>query len=91
MPFAAVKGLEKAIAVQDQLLNSMDQIELGEERVQEINKKLNHLEKGNTVSVCFYVDGRYNTVQGKVEQFDLARRIIRVKGVVIPIESIREL
>ena len=28
MPFAAVKGLEKAIAEQDQLLNRVDEVEL---------------------------------------------------------------
>lgn len=91
MPFAAVKGLEKAIAEQDQLLNCTEQAELGEEQVQAISDKLNHLTKGDMVSACFYVDGRYNTVQGKVEQLDLVRRIIRIAGAVITIESIREL
>ena len=32
MPFAAVKGLEKTIAEQDQLLNRVDEVELGEEQ-----------------------------------------------------------
>ena len=91
MPFAAVKGLEKAIAEQNQLLNCTEQAELGEEQVRAISDKLNHLAKGDMVSACFYADGRYNTVQGKVEQLDLVRRIIRIEGAVITIESIREL
>ena len=51
MPFAAVKGLEKAIAEQEHLLNRVEQVEPGEEQVRKINEELNLLEKGNMVSV----------------------------------------
>lgn len=90
MPFAAVKGLEKAIAEQDQLLNRVHEVELGEEQVKRINEKLNLLKKGNTVSICFYKDGYYCTHTGIVDRFDPIRREILVEGVRIVIENIIE-
>lgn len=88
MPFAAVKGLEKAIAEQEQLRNRTEQIELGEEQAQAINEALKHLRKGNMVSVRFHADGKSQALQGKVEQIDPARGTIRIKGIVVPINSI---
>ena len=91
MPFAAVKGLEKAILEQEQLLNKVEQVEVGEEKEQEINEKLNHLEKGDMVSVCFCSDGQYRTIQGSFKHFDLMRSAIVVSGITIPIKNIRVL
>ena len=88
MPFAAVKGLEKAIIEQEQLLNHVERVELGEEEIQKINEKLNLLEKGNMVSVRFYNNGKYQTVEGVVEQIDPARSVIRVSEIIIPVKSI---
>lgn len=88
MPFAAVKGLEKAIAEQDHLLNRVDEVELGEEQVQKINDKLKLLKKGSIVSVCFYQGGHYRTHTGIVERVDPICREILVDGVHIVIENI---
>ena len=91
MPFAAVKGLERAIAEQDQLLNRVEQVELSEEQVRKINEELNLLEKGNMVSIRFYNNGKYQTVEGVVEQIDPARSVIRVSEIIIPVKSILSL
>ena len=90
MPFAAVKGLEKAILEQEQTIQRTERIEIGEERVQAINQALNHLEKGKHISVKVYSNGLYRTVQGEVEQIDLAKRAMRVSGTFVPFESITE-
>lgn len=84
MPFAAVKGLEEAILEQEQTLQRTERIEIGEEQVQKINRELNHLEKGKCISVKVYCDGRYQTIQGIIEQIDLARGTMRVSGVLVP-------
>jgi len=91
MPFAAVKGLEKAIIEQEQLLHRTEQIELGEERIQGINRELTSLRKRNPVSVKVYRNGQYHTVQGVVEWVDLAMGTMRVSGILIPFESISEI
>lgn len=91
MPFAAVKGLEKAIAEQDQLLNKVEQVELAEEQVRKINEELTFLEKGNIVSVRFYNNGRYQTLEGIVEQIDFVQSTIRVSKIVIPVKRILDL
>ena len=91
MPFTAVKGLEKAIAEQEQLLNRAEEVELGEEQVWKINEELNLLEKGNMVSIRFYNNGKYQTVEGVVEQIDPARSVIRVSEIIIPVKSILSL
>ena len=90
MPFAAVKGLEEAILEQEQLLQRTERIEIGEEQVRKINRALNHLEKGKHISVKVYRDGRYQTIQGLVEQIDLAKGAMRVSGVLVPFESITD-
>ena len=91
MPFAAVKGLEKAIIQQDQLLNREDQMELGEEQVQEINMVLNRIKRGTAVFVRFYKDGKHQTMQGKVQRFDFIRSVISINGEAIPIEKISDI
>ena len=91
MPFAAVKGLEKAIAEQENLLDRIEQVELGEEQVQKINEELNLLKKGYMVSVRFYNNGRSQTLEGIVEQIDFARSTIRVSEIIIPVKSILNL
>lgn len=88
MPFAAVKGLEEAILEQEQTLQRTERIEIGEERVQAINRELNHLEKGKHVSVKVYRDGLYHTIQGVVEWIDSSKGTMRVAGAIIPFESI---
>ena len=90
MPFAAVKGLEKAILEQNQLLKRTERIEIGEEQAQKINRELNHLEKGKNVSVKVYCDGRYHTIQGVVERIDLVTGTMRVSGILVPFESITD-
>ena len=90
MPFAAVKGLEEAILEQDQLLKRTERIEIGEEQVQKINRELNNLEKGKCASLKVYRDGRYQTIQGIVEQIDSAKGAMRISGVLVPFESITD-
>ena len=90
MPFAAVKGLEEAILEQEQSLQRTERIEMGEEKVQKINRELNHLEKGNHISVKVYRNGRYHTIQGVVERIDLDKGTMRVSGVLVPFESITD-
>lgn len=88
MPFAAVKGLEKAIAEQEQQLNHLEQIELDEELTLTINHELNHLEKGDKVSVCYYKAGQYHTLKDAVEQIDIVRGFVRIRKTAIDFESI---
>lgn len=88
MPFAAVKGLEKAIAEQEQKLNHMEQIELDEELTRTINNELYHLEKGDEVSVCYYKDGQYHALKDAVEQIDIVRGFVRIQKTAIDFESI---
>lgn len=88
MPFSAVKGLEKAIAEQEQQLNYLEQIELDEELTLTINHELNRLEKGDKVSVCYYKDGRYHMLKDAVEQIDIVRGFVRIRKKAIGFESI---
>lgn len=90
-PFAAVKGLEKAIAEQEQLLKRVAQIELGEEKIREINQKLNLLEKGDVVSICFYCTGQYQRLQGIVEEIRPSLGFFKVAGNSVPISNICKL
>ena len=61
MPFAAVKGLEEAIAREEQGLKRGERPEFGEEKV---NAILCRLRKGMNISVLVYSCGQCQQVKG---------------------------
>lgn len=80
MPFAAVKGLEEAIAREEQDLKRGARPEFGEEKVNAVNAILCRLRKGMNVSVQVYSCGQCQQVKGQVERIDLALRELAVNG-----------
>lgn len=88
MPFAAVKGLEEAIAREEQDMKSRERPEFDEEKVDAVNAILCRLRKGMITSIRVYSWGKCLYVQGKVERIDLAVREMTVNGIRIGFDDI---
>ena len=93
MPFAAVKGLEEAIAAKERELAQTDRIEFGEEQRDKINRILCRLKKGDCVCLTWYSDGtrQYYTVQGIVREIIPERSLLRLGEDSIPFEAIADI
>lgn len=82
LPFAALSGLEKALAKQEFVPE--ERRLLGEDAQAELDTTLRSLGIGNTVTVTYYHAAAYQTLTGPVDRVDPMRRVLAVNGVIIP-------
>lgn len=90
MPFAAVKGLEMAIAEQDQKFNQVSPIELADGEITKIDTIIRSLRKGIKISVCFFDNGQYFNVTGVLEEISGLQQILRIGENRILFQQIKE-
>ena len=88
MPFAALKGLEAAIAAEEAKASRVAKVELDEWRVEEINQALITISKGSLVRVRHYAMGHYHDTSGSVDEIDAVRKLLVVDGKRIRFEDI---
>lgn len=69
-PFAALRGYEEEIASEGREHTKTQRIELSDERKEKIGAKLMQLQKGEAITVCYFTDGYYEDLTGKVESID---------------------
>ena len=79
-PFAAISGLEEALAAKELEHSSRARIEILEDAAEAINERLSSLYVGDVVEVTYYSHGHYKTVKGSVRDIDAHRRILVVGG-----------
>lgn len=72
LPFAALKGFEKAIAERE--TEREERIILGEDAQAELDLKLQRLKRGDIVSIRHYSAQRYEDALGQVKKIDLFQR-----------------
>ena len=88
MAFAAVKGLEDALAEQERKATRVKRVELNEDAVENLNHTLQRLEKEMRVSVTYYASGHYQKMEGVVQKIDVVRQVLKVDGIAIPFENL---
>lgn len=79
-PFAAVGGLDAALAKKEREHARKARAELLDDAAEHINEKLAGLYIGDTVEVTYYQRGEYVTVSGFVDNIDKGRRVLVVDG-----------
>lgn len=82
-PFAAVGGLDAALARKEREHARKARAELLDDAAEHINEKLAEMYIGDTVEVTYYQNGEYLTVRGSVDGINKGRRILVVNGVEI--------
>ena len=91
MPFAAVTGLELALAKKERELGLAPPRELSEESADELNAALLSLRKGDHVSLLIYEDGEYLPVTGTVTRIDETFHEIDIDEQRFPMGAIAEI
>lgn len=91
MPFAAVKGLNEALAKKERELSMIQKRELSQEMTDELNAKLTLLRKGDFVTLSYFFDGEYRCIKGEVLRLDAASRNLFISGAEIEFEDILDI
>lgn len=86
MPFAALKGLEEALAKKEKII--VPRVELSEEMAVELNHKISALQKGSLATITYFYDDEYLRITDTVVQLDKVKGILRVASTSIPFDYI---
>lgn len=79
LPFDALPGFKEALKEKE--IKKEAKIELAEDSLQELERKLNELEKGSIIKLIYYKNNRYIETIGTVAKIDYMRKkIILIHG-----------
>ena len=76
MPFAALKGFEEALSLQEN--TKQQKAALDEEEIEKINRQLNRLTVGDEAKLVYFYAGRYTPLNGTVKQIDAHRQFLEL-------------
>jgi hypothetical protein len=97
-PFAALSGHEEAVHARDRV--PVPPIHLAESAQELLNEKLSGLQRGDTVTVLYFLPernsgdevlGEYVTANGRVQLVDALNQVLRLDVLEIPFGAITEL
>lgn len=89
VPFDALKGFREALAEKERIL--VPKIELSEEMMEELDRKLHNLAPGEMVSVVYFHNDEYVKITGIFVKVCETSRIMQVVNTKIPLDDIREI
>ena len=89
MPFAALKGYEDALREKEKI--RVEKIILTEERMEELNWKLNQVKQKDMITVIYYDKGEYLKITGVLSMLDQNARVLNVVNQKIPFDSIYDI
>lgn len=89
MPFAALKGYETALREKEKII--VDKIELSEEMKEELDLKIQTIQRNDIVKVVYFCNDEYLEVTGMVARLDTAARVIKVVNTKISFDDIYQL
>ncbi len=92
MPFAAVRGLEQALAEKEREMGFGQKDTLSEEQAAALDRRLRGLIRGETVAVTYFSHGSYQTRTGIFDEVDPIYRTLSLEDeTVIAIDDIKEI
>ena len=86
LPFKAVVGLDEAIAAKEKII--VPKIELSEDSLRELDKKMHLIEKGMIISVVYFHKDEYLRITGMVARLDETARILQIVNTKIEFDDI---
>lgn len=91
MPFKALTGLDEALAERERII--VPKKELSEHTIEELNRKLCSLEKGQIVTIVYYgmYEQNYKQLTGPVEKIDAYWKSVQLGNVQIHFSEIAEI
>ncbi len=91
MPFAAVKGLNEALAKKERELGLIKKAELSEEMAEELNAKLTLLKKEDIVAAVYFWKGEYRSISGELMLLDDTNRILSIDDTKIAFDDLLDI
>lgn len=91
MPFEALNGLGEELRKREEEHTRIKKREIEEEDKKEISDMLSKIQKGDMLSVIFYFNGHYFTLEGKLNEIDHIKSYIIVEEAQIDFENIYRL
>ena len=87
-PFAALKGLEEALAEKEKV--RVPKKEISEDMAEEINRVLKNLNRGAVVTVIYYdnLERQYQQLTGDFIKIDKIRNTLQINGEVIDLDDL---
>ncbi len=89
MPFAALRGLDEALAAVEKII--VPKKELSEEMLNELDEVMHQVKKGDMVTVVYYQKGEYIKTKGMVARIDENARILQVVNTKINFDDLLEI
>ena len=89
MPFAALKGFQEML--EETAAYKEGRKRLSEEQLEELDRQLHSMVRGQRVRVVYYTGRRYHQVEGVLDTINPAHRTIKVQGQQIGISQIIKL
>ncbi|MCR4726404.1 MAG: YolD-like family protein [Clostridia bacterium] len=80
LPFDAMKGLKEALERKEKEKMRTEKRELSEEDAEELSRRLSKLERGSEVSVLCHKNGYYLEKRGKIEEFNVIYKYMKIGG-----------
>ena len=88
-PFAAIRGLQDALEKKERII--VEKIELSEEMAEELDRKMQQLEKGRIVTVVYFAGDNYLKKTGIVARIDKSSQVLQIVDTKIAFEDILDI
>lgn len=88
VPFDALKGFREALMEKERI--RVPKVELSEEMLEELDRKLHELKPGDMITVIYFHNDEYIKVTGLLAKIDVDNRILQVVNTKIPLDDIRD-
>lgn len=85
-PFDALRGFREALAAKEYIL--VPRIELSEEAKEELDRKIQEIQKSDMVTVVYFHNGDYIKTTGMVSKLDVNCRFLQIVNTKIPLDDI---
>ena len=88
-PFDALKGLREELAERERI--RVPRIELSDEKLEELNRKLHYIQPGNILTVIYYDNEEYIKITGMVSKFSKTSRSLTIVNTLINFDDIKDI
>lgn len=89
VPFDALRGFRETLAEKERIL--VPKVELSEEALEELDRKLHCLIPGEMISVVYFHNDEYVKMTGMFVRIFESSRLMQVVNTKIPLDDIREI
>lgn len=88
-PFSALAGLSEALCAKEKVV--VEKIELCEDAAEELNRKMQALQKGTLATIIYFSHNEYLKITGMVARIEQTSRLLQIVNTKIPFDNILDI